>query len=184
VETRTREAANGRAASSLPGDEPVVAELRVPLGTPPGTPLGTPLGTPPGRGLGLCARLVEERLAFAREAGRRQVALRTDAVLVSARTIYRVFGFTLAEGGAPSQLGRDLVGQSWADPPARRGLKASGSSGGPTRCGRSGAGILLYEKLAGTALGQVITARSIPVRVAAGRELPVRASERRISLKN
>ncbi|WP_405676724.1 GNAT family N-acetyltransferase [Streptomyces sp. NBC_00868] len=83
------------------GDEPGVAKLRILL------------VTPKARGLGLGTRLVEECLAFARQAGYRQVALWTNDVLVSARKIYQGLGFTLADEEPHHSFGRDLVGQNW-----------------------------------------------------------------------
>ncbi len=83
------------------GDEPGVAKLRILL------------VTPKGRGLGLGGRLVEECLAFAREAGYRRVTLWTNDVLVSARRIYQSFGFLLADQEPHHSFGHDLVGQNW-----------------------------------------------------------------------
>jgi GNAT superfamily N-acetyltransferase len=83
------------------GDRPEVAKLRILL------------VTPEGRGLRLGTRLVEECLAFAREAGYEQVTLWTNDVLAAARKIYQSFGFTLAGEERHHSFGHALVGQHW-----------------------------------------------------------------------
>ena len=83
------------------GDEPGAAKLRILL------------VTPTARGLGVGSRLVERCLAFARDAGYRQVTLWTNDVLVSARRIYEKFGFALTEQQPHHSFGHDLIGQNW-----------------------------------------------------------------------
>ncbi|MFE6826477.1 GNAT family N-acetyltransferase [Streptomyces sp. NPDC057690] len=82
-------------------DRPGVAKLRVLL------------VTPAARGLGLGTRLVEESLAFAREAGYRRVTLWTTDNLASARRIYEHFGFLLTDEEPQHSFGHDLVSQNW-----------------------------------------------------------------------
>jgi len=83
------------------GDEPGTAKLRILL------------VTPAARGLGIGTRLVQQCLAFAREAGYRQVTLWTNDVLTSARRIYEAFGFTLTSEEPHHSFGHDLIGQNW-----------------------------------------------------------------------
>ncbi|CBG75771.1 putative GnaT-family acetyltransferase [Streptomyces scabiei 87.22] len=82
-------------------DQPGVAKLRVLL------------VTPAARGLGLGTRLVEQSLAFAREAGYRRVTLWTTDKQVSARRIYEHFGFTLTDEAPHHGFGQDLVSETW-----------------------------------------------------------------------
>lgn len=83
------------------GEEPTVAKLRILL------------VTPAARGLGLGTRLVEECIAFARQAGYRAITLWTNDILVSARRIYQALGFTLTQEERHHSFGHDLVGQHW-----------------------------------------------------------------------
>ncbi|MFC9245845.1 GNAT family N-acetyltransferase [Streptomyces sp. NPDC057136] len=73
---------------------------------------------PAARGLGLGARLVEECLRFAREAGYQVITLWTNDVLRSARRIYRKQGFVLVSEEPHHSFGHDLVAQTW-----QRGLE-------------------------------------------------------------
>lgn len=68
---------------------------------------------PDARGLGLGSRLVQECLAFARQAGYQRMVLWTNSVLVDARRIYERAGFRLLEQEAHRSFGHDLMGQVW-----------------------------------------------------------------------
>ncbi len=65
------------------------------------------------RGQGIGGRLVEECVAFARDAGYRKLVLWTNDVLVSARRIYQGAGFVLVSEEQHRSFGKELVGQFW-----------------------------------------------------------------------
>jgi GNAT superfamily N-acetyltransferase len=66
---------------------------------------------PAARGHRLGARLVDECLSFAREAGYKRMKLWTNDVLAAARKIYLSRGFTLTEEEPHHSFGADLIGQ-------------------------------------------------------------------------
>jgi DNA-binding MarR family transcriptional regulator/GNAT superfamily N-acetyltransferase len=68
---------------------------------------------PSARGHGIGERLVDRCVAFAREAGYRELVLWTNSVLHAARRIYLRAGFTLVAEEAHHSYGADLVGQDW-----------------------------------------------------------------------
>jgi DNA-binding MarR family transcriptional regulator/N-acetylglutamate synthase-like GNAT family acetyltransferase len=68
---------------------------------------------PRARGLGLGKRLVDECIAFARQAGYRKLVLWTNDILHAARGIYEAAGFTLVQEERHHSFGHDLVGQNW-----------------------------------------------------------------------
>ena len=69
---------------------------------------------PWARGLGIGARLVDEVLRFARQAGYTQITLWTNDVLEDARRIYQRAGFTLDSESPHHSFGADLTGQNWS----------------------------------------------------------------------
>jgi DNA-binding MarR family transcriptional regulator/GNAT superfamily N-acetyltransferase len=66
------------------------------------------------RGLGIGARLVDEVLRFARQAGYTEVTLWTNDVLADARRIYQRAGFSLDNESPHHSFGKDLIGQNWS----------------------------------------------------------------------
>jgi DNA-binding MarR family transcriptional regulator/GNAT superfamily N-acetyltransferase len=69
---------------------------------------------PWARGLGIGARLVDEVLRFARQAGYSRITLWTNDVLADARRIYQRAGFTLDNENQHHSFGQDLTGQNWS----------------------------------------------------------------------
>jgi len=68
---------------------------------------------PKASGLGIGARLVDECLRFARQAGYKKITLWTNSVLVAARHIYEEAGFRLVHSERHKSFGHDLVGETW-----------------------------------------------------------------------
>ena len=68
---------------------------------------------PEARGLGIGARLVEECIAVAREAGYRQITLWTQANLDAAQHIYRKAGFRITHEETHNLLGTPAQGRTW-----------------------------------------------------------------------
>jgi DNA-binding MarR family transcriptional regulator/N-acetylglutamate synthase-like GNAT family acetyltransferase len=65
------------------------------------------------RGLGLGARLVDECVRFARNAGYKKITLWTHSVLLAARYVYEKAGFTLASSEPRRTWGKDVVAEFW-----------------------------------------------------------------------
>jgi DNA-binding MarR family transcriptional regulator/N-acetylglutamate synthase-like GNAT family acetyltransferase len=68
---------------------------------------------PKARGLGLGARLVDECVTFARQAGYKRVTLWTHSILAAARHIYEQAGFTLTSSEKRHTWGKDVVAEYW-----------------------------------------------------------------------
>jgi DNA-binding MarR family transcriptional regulator/GNAT superfamily N-acetyltransferase len=68
---------------------------------------------PQARGLGLGARLVDECVRFARDAGYRTLTLWTHRQLEAARRIYQHAGFRCVAAQPVRSFGRDLVDETW-----------------------------------------------------------------------
>jgi ribosomal protein S18 acetylase RimI-like enzyme len=68
---------------------------------------------PDARGQGLGARLVEECIRFAREAGYRKIVLWTQSHLAAARAIYRTAGFRKKLAQKHHSFGKRLVAEVW-----------------------------------------------------------------------
>jgi GNAT superfamily N-acetyltransferase len=65
------------------------------------------------RGHGIGARLVEECVRFAKEAGYLKITLWTHSVLTAARHIYQRAGFELVDTQEHDEFGKTLVGETW-----------------------------------------------------------------------
>jgi DNA-binding MarR family transcriptional regulator/GNAT superfamily N-acetyltransferase len=68
---------------------------------------------PKGRGLGLGARLVDECVRFARQAGYKKITLWTHSILTAARHIYEKAGFTLSSSEKRHSWSKDVVAEYW-----------------------------------------------------------------------
>jgi GNAT superfamily N-acetyltransferase len=69
---------------------------------------------PSARGLGIGARLIDECVRFARQAGYRTLTLWTQSELAAARHLYKKAGFTLTRKEAHDSFGRKgLVAETW-----------------------------------------------------------------------
>jgi ribosomal protein S18 acetylase RimI-like enzyme len=66
---------------------------------------------PSARGLGIGARLVDECVRFAREAGYRKIELWTQSILDAARHIYQSAGFKLVRREKNTQFGKGLTSE-------------------------------------------------------------------------
>lgn len=63
--------------------------------------------------LGIGTSLVEQCVAFSREAGYQTLRLWTQSVLESARRIYAAHGFEMVETAPHRSFGHDLIGEYW-----------------------------------------------------------------------
>ena len=68
---------------------------------------------PSARGLGIGERLVDEVIAFARDAGYQKISLWTQSDLHSARKIYKAKGFELVGEEGHDMFGSPLTAESW-----------------------------------------------------------------------
>jgi DNA-binding MarR family transcriptional regulator/GNAT superfamily N-acetyltransferase len=68
---------------------------------------------PDARGMGIGARLVEQCVQFAEQAGYTAMHLWTQSILTEAIRLYERAGFQLAQQEPHRSFGRDLVAQTW-----------------------------------------------------------------------
>jgi len=68
---------------------------------------------PHARGHGVGRRLVQQCIAFSREAGYRKLVLWTQSNLTAARAIYAALGFRKAKSQPHREFGVPLVGEYW-----------------------------------------------------------------------
>jgi DNA-binding MarR family transcriptional regulator/N-acetylglutamate synthase-like GNAT family acetyltransferase len=68
---------------------------------------------PKARGLGLGAKLTDECIRFAREAGYKKITLWTHSVLTAARHIYQQAGFKLMRSEKHKSWGHPVVSEHW-----------------------------------------------------------------------
>src|SRR5579862_84597 len=68
---------------------------------------------PTARGLGLGARLTDECIKFARDAGYKKMTLWTHSVLTAARHIYQKTGFRLVHSEKRVSFGKPVVSEDW-----------------------------------------------------------------------
>jgi DNA-binding MarR family transcriptional regulator/N-acetylglutamate synthase-like GNAT family acetyltransferase len=68
---------------------------------------------PKARGLKLGARLVDECVRFAREAGYKKITLWTHSILTAARHIYQKAGFTLTSSEKRVSFSKPVVSEYW-----------------------------------------------------------------------
>ena len=68
---------------------------------------------PKARGLGVGARLTDECVRFARQAGYKKVTLWTHSILFAARHIYEKAGFTLTSSEKKRSWSKDVVAEYW-----------------------------------------------------------------------
>jgi DNA-binding MarR family transcriptional regulator/predicted GNAT family acetyltransferase len=68
---------------------------------------------PDARGMGVGARLVEQCVQFAEQAGYTAMTLWTQSILEDAQRLYRRAGFTVSASKPHHSFGRDLVDQTW-----------------------------------------------------------------------
>jgi DNA-binding MarR family transcriptional regulator/GNAT superfamily N-acetyltransferase len=68
---------------------------------------------PTARGLGIGRRMVDECIAFTRQAGYRGITLWTNDILLAARAIYQQAGFRLVTSSPHCDFGPRCVGEDW-----------------------------------------------------------------------